>query len=136
MNASSESGLWATWMVLGMMLPVRRRGRRGRRGRRTLLPVRLLRPLRLLLKLVERRLVLQVLDSVRPHGGRVMGHEIPLGPGQGSAIVLEMGRLAPDDVTEQMARRFGENSIRECPGTGKIPGSVAQDRCMVPGVDV
>src|SRR6476660_6177333 len=90
MNASSESGLCATWMVLAMELL-----------------------LRLLLKLVQRRLVLEVFDPLRRRFLGIVGQEILLRPALGGWIVLQPGNGAPNQIPEQMTRRLAQDRIRQ-----------------------
>src|SRR5947207_14998598 len=104
MNASSESGLWATRMVRGMG------PRRGRKDGRTERPNGLLRrrppgrAVRPLPEFIDRRLVLLVLRAARGALGGEVGLEVALGLLLPGGVLLEAGDAAANEVAEQVAR--------------------------------
>src|ERR671931_1627430 len=104
MKASSESGLWATWMVFGI---------------------------RLLLKLLDHRLVLEVFNPLRAHLLIVVRQETGAGSGEGGGVLLDLSRGAPNEVAEKVPRDGRENGIGQRLSTGEVSRLEPQDRRMV-----
>src|SRR6478672_3448476 len=116
MNASSESGLWATRMVRGMGPPLEARSGEIGVG----LPDRLDPRLRRLPEFVDHRLVLLVLDAARRALGGEMGLEVPLRLELPGGIPLAAGDRTADDVAEEVARILGQNGVGEREGAGQV----------------
>src|SRR3954447_17313707 len=97
MKASSESGLWATWMVRSGIRGNRwERWEERKRRRKVLVPsaVRLptSRRFRLLPELLHHRLVLHVLDPLGRHLRLIVGEKLLLRRPQSGGVSLESGR--------------------------------------------
>src|SRR4051794_37728653 len=144
MNASSESGLWATWMVVGIMKCRRTGGQADRRSENTLIlfvcsvcpsarpPVLL----RLLLKLLEHRRVFEILDPLLVHFALIMGQKFALGTNLSGAIALDPSRRAPDDVSEQMSGGLSQDGVGQGRRGPQVSGLKMNHRCMVARVNV
>src|SRR4051812_39686947 len=120
MNASSESGLWATWIVFGIgSLPLRL--------------LRLFRPLRLILEVFDHRLVFQILDPLRGHLRGIVPEKLALRPAPGGGVALEAGSGPPNDVAEQVVGGFPEDAVSQGIRCCKVPHPKVKHGGMVSG---
>src|SRR4051812_31395436 len=113
MKASSESGLWATWMVLAMKLL-----------------------LRLFLKLVQRGLVFQILDPLRRRFRSIVGEKVSLRLGLSRRVVLQPRDGSSNQIAEQMTGRLSEDRIRQGQRRRKVSHLQVQHGGVIAGIGI
>src|SRR6476646_9241280 len=141
MNASSESGLWATRMVRGMgprRRTERRKGGRTERGSGGGLVRRLPlgRAVRLLPEFIDRRLVLLVLRAARGALGGEVGLEVALGLTLAAGVLLEAGDGAAVGVPEQVTGVANPDGVGQRQGAWGLADLHALHRGVVPGIGI
>src|SRR5262245_37299433 len=126
MNASSESGLWATRIMRGMGPRGRKAngrtadGLEERRGSCLASCPGAFRFRRVLVEILDDRLVLLVFRPAGDALGGEMGPEVALGLTQSHRVVLDLGHTAPNDVAEQVTRVASQDGVRQRQGAGEV----------------
>ena len=137
MNASSESGLWATWMVRGMGLG----GRRAADWRQS--RVRGFRPFRRsavrfrrFLELLDHRRMVPILRPSRGHLPVEPPEELALRLGPGAGIVRQAGGGAPHQVAEEIVGGLLQDRVGEGVRAREVARLEPDHRRVVAGIGI